>query len=67
MTENGNASARDKSRAIKESEAIAKVLAELKIYEDEVLYPLASERIEINLDDGVVVNYAKFGEALKKI
>jgi hypothetical protein len=67
MTENGNASARDQSRAIKESESIAKILAELKTYEDEVLYPLASERIEIDLDDGVVVNYAKFGEALKKI
>jgi hypothetical protein len=52
---------------IKESEAITKILAELKIYEDDILYPLAGERIEIDLDDGVVVNYAKFGVALKKI
>ena len=42
-------------------------LAELKEYEDEILYPLASQQIEIDLDDGVEVNYAKFGEALKKI
>ncbi|MBG0770805.1 MAG: class I SAM-dependent DNA methyltransferase, partial [Anaerolineaceae bacterium] len=67
MSDNGNASARDKSRAIKEIEAIAKILAELKAYEDEVLFPIAGERIEIDLDDGVVVNYAKFGDALKKI
>ena len=66
MTQNGNASARDKSRAIKESESIAKILAELKTYEDAVLYPLASERIDIDLDDGVVVNYAKFGDALRR-
>jgi hypothetical protein len=67
MKDNRNASARDTSQAIKESEAITKILAELRIYEDEILYPLAGERIEIDLDDGVVVNYAKFGVALKKI
>ena len=67
MKDNRNASARDTSQAIKESEAITKILAELKTYEDEILYPLAGERIEIDLDDGVVVNYAKFGNALKKI
>ncbi|MHA1279637.1 MAG: BREX-1 system adenine-specific DNA-methyltransferase PglX, partial [Candidatus Helarchaeota archaeon] len=63
----GNASARDKSQALKEIEKITKILAELKEYEDEVLYPLASQQIEIDLDDGVKVNYAKFGKALKKI
>jgi hypothetical protein len=67
MKDNRNASARDTSQVIKESEAITKILAELKIYEDDILYPLAGERIEIDLDDGVVVNYAKFGVALKKI
>jgi len=30
-------------------------------------YPLATQRIEIDLDDGVKVNYNKFGKALKKI
>ncbi len=60
-------SVREKSQALKESENIATILAELKTYEDDVLFPLASQRIEIDLDDGVVVNYAKFGEALKKI
>ena len=60
-------SAREKSQALKEIEAITKTLAELKEYEDDILYPLASQQIKIDLDDGVVVNYAKFGEALKKI
>ena len=32
-----------------------------------MLYPLATQQIEIDLDDGVKVNYPKFGEALKKI
>ena len=31
------------------------------------LYPLASQPISIDLDDGVKVNYPKFGAALKKI
>jgi hypothetical protein len=32
-----------------------------------VLYPLATQQLEIDLDDGVKVNYLKFGNALKKI
>ena len=43
------------------------VLLELDEYEHEVLYPLASQNIEIDLDDGVKANYPKFGDALKKI
>jgi hypothetical protein len=43
------------------------MIDELDVYEREVLYPLATEQVEIDLDDGVKVNYQKFGEALKKI
>ena len=43
------------------------VLLELQEYERDVLYPLATERIPIDLDDGVLVNYNKFGEAIKKV
>lgn len=32
-----------------------------------MLYPLATQQIEIDLDDGVKVNYPKFGAALKTI
>jgi len=31
------------------------------------LYPLATQQVVIDLDDGVKVNYPKFGTALKKI
>ena len=31
------------------------------------LYPLASQNIAIDLDDGVKANYPMFGAALKKI
>lgn len=30
-------------------------------------YPLAAKQVAIGLDDGVKVNYLKFGAALKKI
>ena len=36
-------------------------------YEDEVLYPLATEQVKIDLDEGVKVNYGKFGGALSPI
>ena len=61
------ASPGDKTKALKEIEKINKVLAELDDYERDVLYPLATEQVEIDLDDGVKANYPKFGEALKKI
>lgn len=57
----------DKTRAIKEAERLAKVLTELDDYERDTLYPLATEQLQIDLDDGVKVNYLKFGAALKKI
>lgn len=57
----------DKTRALKEVDRLAKVLAELEDYERDVLYPLATEQKAIDLDDGVKVNYLKFGAALKKI
>jgi hypothetical protein len=57
----------DKTRALKEAERLAKVLTELEDYERDVLYPLATEQKAIDLDDGVKVNYLKFGSALKKI
>jgi hypothetical protein len=43
------------------------VLLELQEYERDVLYPLATERIAIDLDDGVLVNYNKFGTAIKLV
>lgn len=60
-------SASDKTRALKEISDIDKTLKEIREYEDDVLYPLATRQVQIDLDDGVLVNYNKFGKALKKI
>jgi len=62
-----SASQGEKTKALKEIENIKKVLDEVDGYERDILYPLATKQIEIDLDDGVKVNYPKFGKALKKI
>ncbi len=56
----------EKTKAIKETDSIDKMLVELQEYERDILYPLATERIAIDLDDGVLVNYNKFGKAVKR-
>lgn len=63
----GSASPREKTAALKEIEKLTVTLEELRVYERDILYPLAAQRIEIDLDDGVKVNYAKFGKALAKV
>jgi len=62
-----SASSRDKTAALKEVEKLKSMLEELDQYESEILYPLAAQRIEIDLDDGVKVNYNQFGNALQKV
>lgn len=57
----------EKTKALKEIEKTTRIIAEVEEYEREVLYPLAAAQVEIDLDDGVKVNYPKFGAALKKI
>lgn len=58
---------KEKTRAIKEMDKLKLQIKECEEYEREVLYPLASKRIEIDLDDGVLVNYNKFGKAVKEV
>jgi type II restriction/modification system DNA methylase subunit YeeA len=57
----------EQTKAIKETEKLKLVLLELKEYERDILYPLATERINIDLDEGVLVNYNKFGNAIKEV
>lgn len=64
---NPSASQSEKTKASKEADAIKKQLIELDDYERDTLYPLATEQVELDLDDGVKVNYLKLGAALKKI
>ncbi|MGW6729527.1 BREX-1 system adenine-specific DNA-methyltransferase PglX [Nocardia sp. NPDC055029] len=63
----GDGTPRQQAAAQKEADRLRKVLLELDEYEHDVLYPLASRQLAIDLDDGVRVNYPKFGAALKKI
>ena len=53
------ASASEKLKATKAVTKYTKQLAEMRIY-DEAIAHVANQRIEIDLDDGVKVNYAKF-------
>ena len=43
------------------------VMRELSDWERDVVYPLANERVDIDLDDGVKKNYNKFPRALAKV
>lgn len=58
---------REKNQARKRSTDFEKQLKELSAWEKEVVYPLASKRIELDLDDGVKVNYGKLGDILEKV
>lgn len=57
----------EKTKALKQLDKITKMITEMEEYERDLLYPLATQQVEIDLDDGVKVNYPKFGKALKKV
>ncbi len=61
---NASISQRERTAAVKELETLKKQLDEITTYENKVIFPLATQQIEIDLDDGVKANYPKFGEAL---
>ena len=63
----GEASAGEKTKALKEKDRVNKILRELDSYERDVLFPLAEAKLTIDLDDGVKANYPKFGTALAPI
>ncbi len=58
---------RDRTAARKEAEKITKVLKECQAWEQDALLPLAQQRIELDLDDGVKVNYLKLQDVLAPI
>ena len=71
---NNSSVSSEKTKATKEKNKLIKQLEETREY-DEALAYIANQNIEINLDDGVKVNYAKFqnvevskeGQKTKKI
>jgi hypothetical protein len=60
-------SSSEQTKASKEKDKLKLVIIELQEYERDILYPLATERVAIDLDNGVLVNYNKFGTAIKKV
>ena len=57
----------DRAKDKREAEKLHKAVTECKAYEDNVLYPLATRNLEIDLDDGVLVNYLRMGQVLRTI
>ena len=56
----------DDARSQREKEDLSRQYEEMKKY-DELLNHKASEYIEIDLDDGVTVNHAKFKDLVENI
>lgn len=59
VMENSNASLREKTEARKKKEKIQRQILECIQY-DQVIAHVANQKINIDLDDGVKINYAKF-------
>jgi type II restriction/modification system DNA methylase subunit YeeA len=62
---NGESTSKEINQAKKDLKLLEKKIEELKDY-DEVLHHMADQQIEIDLDDGVEVNYEKFKGLLAK-
>ena len=67
LSDDPTATQGQKTKALKDVAKVAKQLDELNEWERDVIFPLAQQKIEIDLDDGAKANYPKFGTALKKI
>jgi hypothetical protein len=58
---------KDKTAARKEREKLQKALKDCQDWERNTILPVAQARLEIDLDDGVKVNYLKFTGAVQPI
>jgi len=67
LADDESANQLQRTKAVKDTSKIATQIDELRDWERDVIFPLAQQKIEIDLDDGVKVNYPKFGTAFKKI
>ena len=57
----------DRAADKRQADKLRAQVSELDQWEREVLYPLAQQRVTIDLNDGVKANYNKFPWALKKV
>ncbi|WML52626.1 hypothetical protein RCG17_25210 [Neobacillus sp. PS3-12] len=62
----GEYSTKEISHTKKELKLLDKKMAELRDY-DEWLHHMADKQFEIELDDGILVNYGKFNKLVEKI
>ena len=60
------ASGAERTPLLKQQATFMEQLNEISVYEEKV-HHLADQHIELDLDDGVKVNYAKFPDILSKI
>jgi hypothetical protein len=67
QTEVSAGTPREKTAARKELEKLRKYVRECQEWERDVLLPAAQSRIDLDLDDGVKVNYLKLGDVLTPI
>ena len=67
LSDDPSASQAQRTRALKDMGTVGKQIEELNAWERDVVFPMAQQKIEIDLDDGVKANYPKFGGAVKKI
>lgn len=58
-----SSSSADKTRMTREKDKLAKQVIELRAFDEELRH-LADQRITLDLDDGVKVNYGRFGNLL---
>jgi len=67
LSDDASAGQTQRTKALKDMAGVGKQIEELNAWERDVVFPMAQQKIEIDLDDGVKANYPKFGTALNKI
>lgn len=67
LADDPNATQSARTKAQKDIGTVIKQIAELTEWERDVVYPMAQQKIAIDLDDGVKRNYPLFAGALKPI
>ncbi|OZG57433.1 Methyltransferase domain-containing protein [Bifidobacterium myosotis] len=56
-----------KPAEVRKGEKLRTAITECTSYERDILYPLATANLPIDLDDGVLVNYLRMGQAVRAI
>ena len=57
----------DKASEVRQGEKLQTAIKECTDYERDILYPLATRNLPIDLDDGVLINYLRMGKAVRTI